>query len=518
MIHATSTRAERAVLAGAAVLVAVSVAFRCYALGRIPGVNGDEAWYGVQVLRLLAGEQVDWRTPSGNLLGPIHSGLLLLLQPFAPRSLAALRLPALISSLAQLVLTWLVVRRHFGRSAALVALVLTAVLPIDLAYARFGWDASHSGLVAIAALHFALSGVAWASAGLLALALAVQPTNVFLGPFLFSTFLFAEVARRGWRGAAPRTGLHGLLLVAALALIPVVTSGGTGQAYVGGALDRATEPSEPGNFALLFVRFLSGDTVYQYVVGEGFGGLRRAVDFGVGLLLISLLAVGAVRLAKRPAGPEAGIVLGWLATLASFFLLAGSNALRPHVERYGMVLVVPTIVAVTILLGELAASTGRRWVPDALVGGIAALALVGFGTRYLAAIDERGSTSHPTFFTGPVEPKAEAFRLVSSEAAAKGRARVIAEDWWTYWPIAWLGHGTPIEVVPAEEGDRPPLPGGTYWVGFAGGPLERWASGNPALLPRWEVAGAGGHTVLRVWWTPPGAEPIRGRRSAGAPY
>ena len=124
MIGASSTRADRAVLAGAAVLVTVSVAFRCYALGRLPGVNGDEAWYGVQVLRLLSGEPVDWRTPSGNLLGPIHSGLLLLLQPFAPRSLAALRLPALISSLAQLVLTWLVVRRHLGRSAALVALVL----------------------------------------------------------------------------------------------------------------------------------------------------------------------------------------------------------------------------------------------------------------------------------------------------------------------------------------------------------------------------------------------------------
>ena len=188
---------------------------------------------------------------------------------------------------------------------------------------------------------------------------------------------------------------------------------------------RATEPSELGDFTLLFVRFLSGDTVYEYVAGEGFGGLRPAVDVGVGLLLISLLAVGAVRLAKRPAGPGAGIVLGWLATLASFFLLAGNHALRPHVERYGMVLVVPTIVAVTVLLGELAASTGRRWVPEALVGGIAALALLGFGSRYLAAIEEHGSTSHPTFFTGPVEPKAEAFRLVSSEAAAKGRARVI---------------------------------------------------------------------------------------------
>jgi hypothetical protein len=501
---------ERGELIGAALLVAVAVAFRLYALGRLPGINGDEAWYGVRVLQLLAGEPVEWRTPNGNLPGPLHTALLVPLQAVLPRSFVVLRLPALLSSLAQLALTWFVVRRHFGRQAALVALVLTAVLPVNVAYARFGWDPSHSGLVAVAALHFALSGGAWASAGLLAFALAVHPTNVFLGPFLFTAFLFAEVRRRGgWRAAAPRSALHGVLLLATLGVLRVVTGGGAGHGFGAGALGRLASPSEMGTFVRLFVRFLSGDTTFQYVAGAGYGSARTAVELVVGTLLATVLVLGGVRLARSPVAAEHGVVAGWLATIPAFYALAGNMALQASIERYALVLVVPTLVAVTVLLGAVGERMGRRWLVPAGVGVMGVLALVGFADRYLAAIEATGSTSETGFWTGPVEPKAEAFRLIAIEAGARGGARVVTEDYWTFQPLAYLAHGTKVEVVEAQSAPRAPLPGGTYWVGFAGGPLERWARGQPSLLPRWDVGGAGRRVALRVWWTPPGVDPRR---------
>src|SRR5262245_15822781 len=52
-------------------LLAVAVWFRCRDLGNLPGVNGDEAWYGVQAELWLRGEPVAWRTPTGNLLNPL---------------------------------------------------------------------------------------------------------------------------------------------------------------------------------------------------------------------------------------------------------------------------------------------------------------------------------------------------------------------------------------------------------------------------------------------------------------
>ncbi len=47
-VHA---RRATALAVAAGVAIAIAVLFRLYALGRLPGVNGDEAWYGVQKAR-----------------------------------------------------------------------------------------------------------------------------------------------------------------------------------------------------------------------------------------------------------------------------------------------------------------------------------------------------------------------------------------------------------------------------------------------------------------------------------
>ena len=52
-------------------LLLFAVALRCRDLGNLPGINGDEAWYGVQAELLLRSERISPRTPSGNLLNPL---------------------------------------------------------------------------------------------------------------------------------------------------------------------------------------------------------------------------------------------------------------------------------------------------------------------------------------------------------------------------------------------------------------------------------------------------------------
>ena len=75
-------------------VIAIAILFRVYALGRLPGINGDEAWYGVQAQHWVNGEMVTWRTPSGNLPGPLQLGGLLLLQSVFEPSFALLRYAA----------------------------------------------------------------------------------------------------------------------------------------------------------------------------------------------------------------------------------------------------------------------------------------------------------------------------------------------------------------------------------------------------------------------------------------
>src|ERR1700676_2739427 len=86
-----------------AALLVTAVWFRCCDLSRVPGVNGDEAWYGVQAELVLRGEPVPWRTPTGNLMNPFFFGPQLLLHALWPPSFELLRATALASGLAALV-------------------------------------------------------------------------------------------------------------------------------------------------------------------------------------------------------------------------------------------------------------------------------------------------------------------------------------------------------------------------------------------------------------------------------
>jgi hypothetical protein len=492
-----------------AVGLGLSLVFRVYALGRLPGINGDEAWYGVQVLRFLAGEAVDWRTPTGNLPGPLHAGMLLGIQRFLDPSLVVLRLPSLIASLLQLGLTYVVVRRHFDRPTGVLALVLTAVLPVNIAYARFGWDPSHSGLVAIIAAYFALAGNPWGSALAFTLALAVHPTNVFLAPFLVIAFLGADWHRRGkWRVLA-RSGLHVGLLVAALGLLSRTTSGGRASVAWPDVVHRLTTPAEWGLFARLFSRLLTGDTVYAYIAGSGLGEAQVPADVALALILLGLLGLGAWRLRKELWGAVPGVVVGWLASVVAFFLIAGNGSIQPHQERYALCLLVPTVLAVSVLLRELGERGARLWRPYALTTAVAALLLLSFHLRYFRFIEATGSTSHETFWTGAAEPKGAAFERILAEAGGKGGARVVAESWWVYWPLAYLAWGKPLDVVwlgpvPAASG----RPGGTYWVGFPGAAIDQAFRGQGIGGRSFDIPGAGRPAALRVWWTPePGAAP-----------
>jgi hypothetical protein len=487
------------VAAGAGVLVAVAV--RLFALGRLPGINGDEAWYGVQALRLLDGGAWNLRTPTGNLPGPLHLGALTLLHAVAPPSFTLLRLPTVLASLAQCAATWLVVRRHLGAPAAAVAVTITAFLPVDVAYARFGWDPSWSGLVAILAIHFALSGAAWACAASFALALLVHPTNVFLAPTLVLAYLGAAAGRSTWPAALRRTGLLVALLVGVLPLLAWTSGRAAASTMSAGAAARLFSPSSWAELVVLFLRLLTGDTVLAYITGEGLGRARLPAELAIGIALVALLVAGIRTL--RAASAEAGLVAGWLASLFAFGVLVGPAGLRPHVERYGLTLVVPTVLAVTVLVREVA-ERGRRWaVAWGAIATAAVAATLAIAVGYLGALERTRSTSHETFWTGPVEPKGEALRLVEAEARQRGGARLVPESFWLHMPIAYLAHGGPVDVRAPAQVDGPVPPGGTYWVGFAGGELEGLAArGNTFLVERWSVPGADGGPAVRVWWTP----------------
>lgn len=485
-----------------AVLLIVALAFRIISLGHLPGINGDEAWYGVLAQAIAGGTDPQWRTPSGNLPGPFQLGSLLILQTFFPPSFELLRVPAVISSVAAAGLAWWIVRRHFDRHLAMIALILMAVLPVAMAYARFGWDPSHAPLIGLVCAAFALTGWRVASAAAFAVAVAAYPTNVFIAPFLLLTLFGVSAERSGWRSALKWTAPALLLFVLALAIVSITTAGEQAMASPSAAISRIVDPRQWTTFLLQFGRLLSGETVYLYIVGVGFGMARRLIDIATLVILFGLVAAGVWSLRRRDFGREAGIVAGWLATLLGFFLLAGPDALAPHVERYGLCLVAPTVLAITMLAREVGRSGAGTTRPLAATAVIGALLLIGFDRHYLGALQATGSLSHRTFWTGPDEPKQAALTTVLA-VLRPGQPHplpLVAEDWWLYWPLTYLAAGESVHVIDASSLGAGPLPRNRLWLVFADGPLDRRLATSGAVAAG-SISGTGRATLLRLWRT-----------------
>ncbi len=306
-----------------------------------------------------------------------------------------LRLPALASGLALLAVNFLLCRRAFGSTAAWVSSLILAILPLNIAYSRFAWDASQTVLAVTLLMYFGLDCTASCLAGggdqgrprrsllppMLAwvAAIWVHPTNLFAGWLLIVPAVQGcvadwgpELARwtdaRAGRLARSRAGLGATALLLVGVGIGLAEAPTPLRPMFQAALHRAVDPAEWGLFARLVVRLLSGSTVTEFVAGPTTGGS----SFGpVDWLVLGILVFAGFGLYRRLAAPDAvrerSLAVATLAMLVSFFLLAGPAAIAAHAERYGMCLVAPLVLLTALgLCNWLVAdaqppAAGSRW-------------------------------------------------------------------------------------------------------------------------------------------------------------
>jgi hypothetical protein len=473
-------------------LVVVGIWFRCRDLGNIPGINGDEAWYGVQAELVLRGQPIEWRTPTGNLLNPLFFGPQLLLHAMFEPSFTLLRATAVFSGLAALALNYWLCRCIFGRRVAAISTVILAVLPTDIVYSRLAWDASQSLFVTLLAVYLALRAVAdpmkrtrWSAAalGAQALAIVVHPTNVFVAPLLavclaiawwdelqrFVGHAVGAVANRNYRLKMRLTG--GIFLATVISALVIVNSPRAQQ-----ACSRLIDPSAYFAFATNLWRLFSGATVYEYVSGAispaSEGVVRWDVvvcDLAAGLAFAFLAwgvyrRIGGRSRAKcqttsddvaersRQNAAASGLTVGWGLSLLAFFLIAGPAAIAPHFERYGIGLLGPGAILAAIGLDAWLVGHARRaWADDARQRTIAIVPIIlgwfvlaGFQFGFFGFFRQTGGESHATFRTAAVEPKAAALDFIIRHS--HGPTHIAASEWWNYWPLRYLAMGRTIET------------------------------------------------------------------------
>ncbi len=483
-------------------IVAAAALLRIWDIGRVPGMNGDEAWYGVQVQQLLAGRPIDWRTPTNNVPGLLQIGSLWLLHSVFPPSLLLLRIPALLSSLGAMAMAYAVGRRFFGARAGMAALLLTACFPVAIAYARLGWDPSHSPLLVLIATYAALARRRLLSALVFAFALTNHPATVFVAPFLTLVLLGVERQRSGWRGALKDAALYAGLLLLAILFSLLLSVGATAYLDAGKSAARLVDLGQALEYLLGYLRLLSGDTIYRFVDNAGIGPVRLVVD-GIALALISAIAVaGLLALRRRSDWRAIGLAFGWLASLAALYIVTGPWALSPGLERFAFPMIPLTALALAVLVDAWFANDGRKWAFQPLMAAIAVPMLAGYCLFYLRPLDSGAARPTPAFWTGRPEPHKAAFDRIAAASGPVG-ARIVAEDWWLYWPVSYYSAGSGFAVIDGSGSVPPPResgpPGEVYWIAYRGGPLDRVLARQSDVRRRWVIETSNAQNSLQIW-------------------
>lgn len=431
-------------------MLLVSVVYRIWRLGHMPGVNGDEAWYGVWAVGLLRDGTAPWFTPTGNLLNPFFSGIQVLLHSLFPPSLLLLRLPAVISGLAALLVNFALCRRVFDQRTAVGSTLILAVLPVNIAYSRFGWDASQTLLATLPVMYCALGALdarrpsRWMSCSALALgaSLIVHPTNIFIS--VLPCVIGVMVWRRQLRGAMRGKGaaaLAGVVVSLVCVCSWVVLSRSEG------VFDRLSHPGKLIQLAVSCVHLFSGVTTYRYTIGScgpsasgAWPGLEviscNLVTLAMGVTVCWYVLVAA-RSRQEPRG--LGLAVSLMVAMLVFFLVAGPEAAGPHWERYVLWLIAPTVLLTSRAVDLLIERSGHRCVLPLLLLGWVVLA--GFYLNYFDFLRRTGGLSHRTFRTGEVDPKQAALEHVLRTADEGGEVWVVCSEWWSYWPVKYLAHG-----------------------------------------------------------------------------
>lgn len=533
---------RRIAAVGASALVALvfaaALTARFWHLGTAPGLNGDEAWHGVQAARLLAGDATAWRTGSRAHFGLPPNPLItasdaLLLAVASPR-LWLLRVPSAVAGALAVLLALALGRRALDQTTAVLAALLLAVLPIAIGYSRFGWDPSLTPLFGVVTVCAALRGQVLLAGLAFAGGLIVHPTNLFLFPALALPGAVAFGRRMAGRPVLRALGFAALgLLTVAIVTVVALRSPNFGREV---ALARL-HLGPLSRYALNFGRLLSGVTLYEYVIGPVAPAVAQRHDLVFWLAVALGLDFGVRRLVRRRQWDRLALVVGVPLAALGHHVVAGPDAIAPHFERYGLFLVAPAVFAAAALVRSLLPEEAAVRFPAARRWGLAAAAvlaglwLAGFERQYFAPLRRSGGDSHRTFRTARSEPKQQAFDGVCAEVGQAGLpgapVRIVAEDWWLHQPLEFLATARPgWTVANAEAAGADPavrrarweaeLAAGAFLVGFAGGPLEteaRAASGR--TLRRTVIADRAGRPLVVVL-RDPGAVLAHGGREGTA--
>jgi dolichyl-phosphate-mannose-protein mannosyltransferase len=472
---APSSRSWTSVVAYLVVIGILVWAFllRVLDLNHVPGLNGDEAWYGVQLERLQNRTPVAFVAPSGRLSSNVFLALLLApVQFVAGPAVWVLRIPSVIAGVLTVGLAFFSLRGSWGRTTALSAALILAGLPVTIAYSRFGWDPSLLGPFLVLVIAFAGRGKWPAAMVAAAAAILVHPTAIFALPLIWALVLGTDVDR-GRRPSIARLVRPGLASAGLLVLSQLL--GGARHAI--GPMDvlhRATDLGGVWAFTVQLFSLFSGLTVHSYLVSAHDPALGwRILESWALLTSLAVVTAGVYGAFRHRSYRDLGLLLGTITSLLLLYLSSGNLAGPTDGGRY-VIYAVPAIVLAFVVALKHCVFLSRTDLPEwrgpgrtrspgftaARRAGIAAVlalsvALLTVTTKaYFQPLRHNGSTTHEAFYVAAIDPKEQAWQVISTQPGYAD-ATVYCQNWWSCYPLEYLAgavaHAPTITPLGAER-------------------------------------------------------------------
>jgi hypothetical protein len=501
----------------------LAIALRTLFLGNIPGINGDEALLGIR-----ASGPFDFlqRTNSGNFQNIFYLLPLTFIQQFFPPSVWVLRSVSVLSGLGVIIGGYFLFRSSLSKRTALFFVVLGSAIPILVAYSRFGWEPSQSGLISLFVLYFSLQKK-WAGAVIAQLiALIVHPSNALL--FFIPLNLFILEVQAGLNCPAQKARVWILIPLGFVIVLGTIVFLNSERLVdmagwlsehnlnqIAVALDEVKPQSiidrmrAPGGWLDLFILYgdlISGVTIYRYIVGpvSQTGVIFHHLLFW--LCILPIVVHGCLMKNKSNDYRLTAVFLGTLSGMVMLYMFWGLMPLSPSTERYSQFLVVPTLLLFAAGLDSINIKFSLPL--SALVCVFWCVSLV---SNYFMPFLLTGGRSERAFRTAEVEPKIQATRIILSDMDGTNRGLILAENWWTAKPIEYLliGHEG-IDVVQFNDVNNTidvlsALKNNVYVVSFARSGFDKAIEASPIVgnLKRWTIHDYGGKPLIHVWHISP---------------
>jgi hypothetical protein len=424
---------------------------------------------------------------------------------------------------------WVAKKLFRQPAVALGAALWMACLPIHITYSRLGGDCAQVSLSTLFPVYFMLQR-RWALTLVwLIVALVVHPLSIFLVPLMLLVLIFDAIPNSGLAQSHKKvlTYLVGAGCTGVVAWLKFEGSGGH-ITTICLTWENFTWERVHSHLTIL-AQVFSGANTFAYFAGEPSAAVRQGLLALGGAQLLGL-GWATWRMAAAPWVPIGRRLLP-LGTLLGMLLYFCINAYQEvGTERYLLVFTVPLILSVAQAADVLQVAGHKMGL---LVCGLGTTLLLCVYLFYFQAIMHPRGGVHPTYVTGPEDPKFAAYAWATADAARRTPGRppplIIADGWWTYWPLRYLAvapptptapgqppavYGPRIFYIPSASAPMPPqdmltddaafaavAQQGAYAIGFSHGAFERIHRLAPQLpiCATHDLLDYSGQPAVTVW-------------------